>query len=358
MKILSQVSLLHAKPGEIIPPVWANYWWLGLAALLVSILIDFLIIRRVWHAVKKPVATNATLPILKPDHFWRWFAVVVLALISIPVVIAIIGLFAAIAIPNFVKARQQSQQNAAQQWTQEGWQLWQAQKMDQAAAKFRQAVQLVTGQGGRVERAGLGDLQFRQITGSRAGFSKGHFAGHQPAGCAERPRPNIFIAKKYDQAETYLLRAAPQAPAAWYGLTRLYLLEGKFDQAETWAQKVVDSGQADDLARQMLKAAQEKHLSEGLRSRIEPPPVANQAGNTSAGSPMTNIVPASAETWSPTLAPGEKPDMQKIRDEVKTLMEQDRYEEALQRQIWYFNHALQYGEVNPVRLSSRHHELG
>jgi hypothetical protein len=36
---------------------------------------------------------------------------------------------------------------------------------------------------------------------------------------------------------------------------------------------------------------------------------------------------------------------------VKTLMEQDRCEEALQRQIWYFNHALQYGEVNPVRLS-------
>jgi hypothetical protein len=65
----------------------------------------------------------------------------------------------------------------------------------------------------------------------------------------------------------------------------------------------------------------------------------------------TNPPPASAETWSPTLALGEKPDMQKIRDEVKTLMEQDLCEEALQRQIWYFNHALQYGEVNPVRLS-------
>jgi hypothetical protein len=66
---------------------------------------------------------------------------------------------------------------------------------------------------------------------------------------------------------------------------------------------------------------------------------------------ITNVTPASAETWSPALALGEKPDLQKIRDEVKTLMEQDRYEEALQRQIWYFNHALQYGEVNPVRLS-------
>jgi signal peptidase I len=64
-----------------------------------------------------------------------------------------------------------------------------------------------------------------------------------------------------------------------------------------------------------------------------------------------HVPDASAETWSPPLAPGEKPDVQKIRDEIKTLMEQNNYEEALQRQIWYFNHSLQSGEVNPVRLS-------
>ena len=46
----------------------------------------------------------------KPDHFWRRFAVVVLLLISIPFVISILGLLAAIAIPNFVRARQHSQE--------------------------------------------------------------------------------------------------------------------------------------------------------------------------------------------------------------------------------------------------------
>ncbi len=60
---------------------------------------------------------------------------------------------------------------------------------------------------------------------------------------------------------------------------------------------------------------------------------------------------ASAETWSPPVAPGEKPDVQKIRDEIKTLMEQTDYEAALQRQLWYFNHAVKFGESNPVRLS-------
>jgi serine/threonine protein kinase len=60
---------------------------------------------------------------------------------------------------------------------------------------------------------------------------------------------------------------------------------------------------------------------------------------------------AAAETWSPKLASGEKPDLSKIRDEIQTLMNQQDYEGALQRQIWYFNHALEFGESNPVRLS-------
>jgi Bacterial Ig-like domain len=61
---------------------------------------------------------------------------------------------------------------------------------------------------------------------------------------------------------------------------------------------------------------------------------------------------ASAETWSPTLAPGVKPDLQKILNEAKDLMDQGKYEEALQRQIWYFNHALEFDPAQTgVRLS-------
>ena len=61
---------------------------------------------------------------------------------------------------------------------------------------------------------------------------------------------------------------------------------------------------------------------------------------------------AAAETWSPALASGEKPDPTKIRDEIKTLMDQAHYEEALQRQIWYFNHALEFDpSLVGVRLS-------
>ena len=68
----------------------------------------------------------------------------------------------------------------------------------------------------------------------------------------------------------------------------------------------------------------------------------------------TNAPAASAETWAPALAPGEKPDLQKILDEAKNLMSQGRYEESLQRHLWHFNHASEFGDSyqSVVRLTS------
>ena len=291
-------------------------------------------IKRAWPSAAHPAASGAP----PPDRFWRRFAIVMACVISIPIVISILGLLAAIAIPNFVRARQQSQQNAARQWTQEGWQLWQAQKMDQAAAKFQQAVQLTPDNADAWNGLGWAEFNSGKSTEAEQAFLKAIALDTNQPGALNGLGQIYLSQRKYDQAETYLLRAAPQAPAAWYGLTRLYLLEGKFDQAENWAQKIVDSGQADDVLRRMLNAAKEKFLDAGLRLMIEPR--------------TTNAPPASAETWSPMLAPGEKPDVDKIRQEAQELTEKGQYEEALQRHIWYHNHALQYGTGQTgVRLS-------
>ena len=80
-------------------------------SIIISALADWLIIRLVWRVANKPVPASVP-PVQKPDHFWRWFAVAVFGLISIPLLISILGLLAAIAIPNFVKAAQQAQENA------------------------------------------------------------------------------------------------------------------------------------------------------------------------------------------------------------------------------------------------------
>ncbi|MGD0206832.1 MAG: protein kinase [Verrucomicrobiota bacterium] len=186
----------------------------------------------------------------------------------------------------------------ASQLAKEGWQLWQAQKLDEAAAKFQEAVRLAPNYANAWNGLGWATFNSGKIKEAEKAFQKAiSLDTNQPG--ALNGLGQIYLSRRiYDQAETYLLKAAPQAPAAWYGLTRLYLLEGKFDQAESWGQKLVDSGQADDLARQMLKAAQEKHLSEGLRFRIEAPPAANEPGNTPAGSTSTNFVSASAAVES------------------------------------------------------------
>jgi serine/threonine protein kinase len=56
-------------------------------------------------AAKEPAGVAAAPAQAKPDHFWRWFAVAVLALMMIPVGIAVLGLLLAIAVPSFSKAR-------------------------------------------------------------------------------------------------------------------------------------------------------------------------------------------------------------------------------------------------------------
>jgi len=55
-----------------------------------------------------------------------------------------------------------------------------------------------------------------------------------------------------------------------------------------------------------------------------------------------NPADASAERWSPKLAPGEKTNVSEILQEAKRLTDAGRFEEALQRYIWYHKHALEF----------------
>ncbi len=96
---------------SVAPPVGIPILLLAPVGLGVIALVDFLIVRVVWRAVSQPI-TNPVPSVQTPDRFWRRFALAVFALIAIPFLIAIVGLLAAIAIPNFVKARARAQENA------------------------------------------------------------------------------------------------------------------------------------------------------------------------------------------------------------------------------------------------------
>jgi hypothetical protein len=81
------------------------------------------------------------------------------------------------------------------------------------------------------------------------------------------------------------------------------------------------------------------------------PPLKVPTGSTSA-MPGADRAGASAELWSPNLAPGEKPSLSDILQEARSLAQEGRHEEALQRHLWYHNHALEFepGQAG-VRLS-------
>ena len=159
---------------------------------------------------------------------------------------------------------------SAAQLTQEGWQLWQARRLEDAAIKFNRAVRLDPKKAEAWN--GLGWAYFNSgkwLEAEKAFQSTLALEPNHPA--ALNGLGQLYLAqKKNDLAESYLLKASAKAPAAWYGLARLYLLQGKFEKAEEWAGKLVDSGQGDEVARKMLEAARAKHVPEGLRIVLEP----------------------------------------------------------------------------------------
>jgi hypothetical protein len=116
-RLLRSGKITVGKPqGVRMNLVWSvvPFIVLGLVGFLVILLIPGIIIYAIWRAVKTNRGHSVPPQIQKPDRFWRWFAVAVFAMIAIPFLISIFGLLAAIAIPNFVKAREQSRENAQQ----------------------------------------------------------------------------------------------------------------------------------------------------------------------------------------------------------------------------------------------------
>lgn len=154
--------------------------------------------------------------------------------------------------------------------TEAGWQLWQSGKHAEAADKFREAVRLAPANANAWN--GLGWTQFNggDDAAAEQSFRKAVDISPDLPGALNGLGQVLLARRRYSEAESFLLRAAPQAPAAWFGLARIYLLAGRFEDAEIWARKIVDSGQGDDVARQMLDAAKERKLRDDLRRLIEP----------------------------------------------------------------------------------------
>jgi tetratricopeptide (TPR) repeat protein len=177
----------------------------------------------------------------------------------------------------------------AQVLTDAGWHLWQQQKYADAEAKFEVAVSLDE----KIDAAwnGLGWSQLNQGKTETAikafrrcvKLAPEHGAALNGLGQAH------FVLRKYDAAERYFLKAK-DAPAAQYGLMRLYLLQGKFNKAQKWLEKIEASAGPDELADldSFRKAIAAKKVDGSLRRMIEP------AERVEA---VTNVAKPTQEGW-------------------------------------------------------------
>ncbi len=238
----------------------------------------------------------------------------VFALISIPLLISILGLLAAIAIPNFVKARQQAQENARH-----AAQILAAQNISSGSTTNFYIGQTWFPQGDSIEITSVERNETRMVV-------KGHY--HLVSRDNAQLALNITSTNKSNAAD-----------AADDARQHIQISKGDGDF------ELMHFHLASGLPHVSMYADGHVFASLYFGTKAE-------AQAESEAKWIANAPSASAETWSPTLAPGVKPDLQNILNEAKNLMDEGKYEEALQRQIWYFDHALEYDQaLTGVRLS-------
>jgi tetratricopeptide (TPR) repeat protein len=156
---------------------------------------------------------------------------------------------------------------------QQDWQLYQKLQTSDAADKFQQAIQIDP----QVADAwsGLGWSQF--MLGQA---DKGEAAFNRAIALDPNYPPSLnglgwvfFGRNQFDKAEVFWLKAT-NSTGAESGLCKMYLLEGKWDDAAKYAQKVLDSNDvtgADRTAvKTWLQAARNRNLPQDLRNTISP----------------------------------------------------------------------------------------
>lgn len=155
--------------------------------------------------------------------------------------------------------------------SQEGWRLWSTGKPAEAVAKFQEAVKLDPRDANSWNGLGWASFNSGQAAEAEKAFEKVLSLSPDHAAALNGLGQMHLSRRDYKKAESFLKKAADRkATAAWYGLARMYLLQGRYSDAEKYAQMIEDSGQADEGAKKMLAAAKARNLPAGLRATIEP----------------------------------------------------------------------------------------
>ena len=119
---------------------------------------------------------------------------------------------------------------------------------------------------------GLGWARFRGgfLSGAYEAFEKAVVLVENHPGANNGLGYLLFSRREYDLAERYWKKVTASAPASWYGLSHLYLIQGRYEDALPLARKVAAQQPSDEIAKRALAAAESKKLDDDLRALIEP----------------------------------------------------------------------------------------
>ncbi|HEY1922818.1 MAG TPA: sigma-70 family RNA polymerase sigma factor, partial [Tepidisphaeraceae bacterium] len=166
---------------------------------------------------------------------------------------------------------------------QQGWVLFQKHQNADAADKFQQAIQLVPEFTDAWSGLGWSQFTMGQPDKAEAAFDKALALDANYASSLNGMGWVFFGRSQLDKAEGFWLKATGSTGAE-SGLCKIYLLEGRWDEAAKYAQGIIDSGDMTgaDLAaaKVWLRAARDRNLSPDLRAEISP--VAPQAAQSAA----------------------------------------------------------------------------
>ncbi len=160
----------------------------------------------------------------------------------------------------------------------EGWVHWQAGRLVEARDRFAAAVRLAPEIAEGWNGLGWSRMRLGDTAAAEAAF--GECLKREPAHpAALNGMGRIhFNRREFTAAERDWITAAPDAPAAWYGLAQLYLVQGRYAEAAPWAERALADQPNDEFAKLMVKAARDRQVNEGLKIRIQPRPPAGPGG--------------------------------------------------------------------------------
>jgi len=152
----------------------------------------------------------------------------------------------------------------------QGWALWQSGDAETAQAKFAAAVELDPHNANTWNGLGWSRLRSGKHKEAEQAFAEAVKLEPEHGAALNGLGNATFQQKKYDEAEKHWLKAADTAPASWFGLARLYALQGKFDDSAKYAEKALAESPDSDEMKRVLEAAKAKKVDAGLRRLIEP----------------------------------------------------------------------------------------